>query len=136
MLIFLHHNYNILGENKDWEKHIYNKLPWWSQQTVNLLMEAKAANHPVYIVKFEDLKADTVREMKRVTDFLGFSYSEQEVSQRLEAGYSKFYRNHTTNYSHFTSEQEQYIRDAVTTTSQFMKDNGIYDMFPRIDEYL
>ena len=77
-----------------------------------------------------------MREMKRVTDFLGFSFTEHEVSERLEAGYSKFYRNHTAEFSHFTPEQELYIQDVVASTSKFMKDNGIHDMFPRIDDYL
>ena len=90
----------------------------------------------MHILKFEDMKADTVREIKRVTDFLGFSYNEKEVSVRLGSGFTQFYRNHTAEFSHLTANQEQYIHNVVYSTSQFMRENGIYDMFPGIDEYL
>jgi hypothetical protein len=126
---------SFFGENKDWENYIHLKLPRWPQQTVNLLLEAKTAGRPVYVLVFEDLKAGTAQEMKKLTDFLGFSFSEQEVSDRLAAGFSKFYRNHTAEFSHFTPAQEQYVHDVVSKTSQFMKDNGIYDLFPGIDDY-
>ena len=85
---------------------------------------------------FEDLKADTVGEMKKVTDFLGFSYTAEEISARLNSGFSQFYRNHTANFTHFTPDQETYIHDVIYNTSQFMGEKGLYDMFPRIDDYL
>lgn len=127
---------SLVGLNKDWDNYIHTKLPRWPQQVVNLLLEAKSAHRPVHIIVFEDLKSNTVKEMKRVTDFLGFSLTEQEVSQRLDSGFTKFYRNHTAEFSHFTLEQEQYIHDTVASTIHFMKENEIYEMFPRIDEYL
>ena len=85
---------------------------------------------------FEDLKADTVREMKKVTDFLGFSFTEKEIAERLGMGFSKFYRNHTAEFSYFTAEQESWIHDVFNHTSRILKSHGLYDMFPRIDEYL
>lgn len=127
---------SVTGTNEEWDAYIHEKLNRWPQQTVNLLVEAKVAGRPVYILKFENLKADTVKEMKKVMDFLGFSYTENEVSERLSAGFSKFYRNHTATFSHFTADQEQYIHNVVYSTSQFMKEKGIHDMFPGIDDYL
>lgn len=124
------------GENKDWDAYIHLKLPRWPVQIVNLLTEAKLSQRPVHILQFEDLKSDTARELKKVTDFLGFSYSLEEVSTRLQAGFTKFYRNHTTQFSHFTAVQEQYIHDVVYRTSQVMRENGLYGLFPRIDDYL
>ncbi|CAI8024939.1 WSCD family member CG9164 [Geodia barretti] len=124
------------GDNEMWEKYIHLKLPRWPQQMVNLLLEAKSAERPVYVLIFEDLKKNTVGEMKRVSDFLGFSLTEAEVGERLRVGFSNFYRNHTSTFTHFTLRQERFVSNVVGTTSQFMKDNGIYDMFPRIDEYL
>ena len=103
---------------------------------VNLLLEAKTSSRPIHVLKFEDLKADTVGEMKKLTDFLGFSFTEKEVADRLEVGFSKFYRNHTAEFSHFTPVQESYVTNVVNRTSQFMKFRHIYDMFPRIDEYI
>ena len=126
----------IAGANKDWDAYIHTKLSRWPQQTVNLLFEAKLAKCPVYILVFEDLRSDTAGEMKRVTDFLGFSYTLEEVSARLKAGYSHFYRNHTAHFPHFTPDQEQYIHSVVKATSQFMKKEDLYSMFPRIDDYL
>lgn len=127
---------NYFGANKDWDAYIHYKLSRWPEQIVNLLTEAKSAEHPIHVLIFEDMKADTVREMKKVTDFLGFSFTLEEVSTRLRAGFSQFYRNHTSEFSHFTPDQEQYIHDVVYSTSQFMRDKGLYDLYPRIDDYL
>lgn len=127
---------SLAGANKDWDAYIHYKLSRWPEQIVNLLTEAKSAEHPIHVLIFEDMKADTVREMKKVTDFLGFSFTLEEVSTRLRAGFSQFYRNHTSEFSHFTPDQEQYIHDVVYSTSQFMRDKGLYDLYPRIDDYL
>ena len=108
----------------------------WPKQTVNLLTEAKLAGRPVYILIFEDLKADTVGEMKKLTDFLGFSYTLEEISARLGGGFSQFYRNHTASFSKFTPDQEKYIQNVVNITSQFMREKGLHDLFPRIDDYI
>jgi hypothetical protein len=124
------------GDNEMWENYIHLKLPRWPRQMVNLLLEAKSAGRPVYVLIFEDLKKNTVGEMKKVSDFLGFSLTEVEVAERLRVGFSQFYRNHTSTFTHFTPHQERYVSHVVGTTSQFMKDNDIYDTFPRIDEYL
>lgn len=128
--------YIFAGENKDWDAYIHTKLPRWPVQIVNLLTEAKLSQRPVYVLQFEDLKSDTARELKKVTDFLGFSYSLEEVSTRLQAGFTKFYRNHTAQFSHFTAGQEKYIHDVVYHTSQVMRENGLHGLFPRIDDYL
>ena len=124
------------GENEDWNKFLHFKLLRWPKQITYLLQEAKFAKRPVHVLMFEDLKADTVREMKSVTDFLGFSFTEQEIAERLGMGFSKFYRNHTAEFSHFTAKQESWIHDVVNRTSRILKSHGLYDMLPRIDEYL
>ena len=126
----------LTGENEAWNKYIGLKLFCWPTQITYLLQEAKLAKRPVHVLIFEDLKADTVREMKKVTDFLGFSFTEQEVAKRLGMGFSKFYRNHTAEFSYFTAEQERLIHDVVNHTSRNLKSDGVYDMFPRIDDYL
>ena len=122
--------------NEAWDEYIHLKLFRWPKQITYLLQEAKLAKRPVHVLMFEDLKADTVREMKKVTDFLGFSFTEQEIAERLGMGFSKFYRNHTAEFSYFTAKQESLIHDVVKNTSRILKSNGIYDMFPRIDEYM
>ena len=131
-----YHFHPFAGANKDWNDYIHSKLLRWPQQTVNLLTEAKLAGRPVHILIFEDLKADTVGEMKKLTDFLGFSYTMEEISARLGGGFSQFYRNHTASFSHFTTDQEKYVQDVVYSTSQFMREKGLYDLFPRIDDYI
>lgn len=94
------------------------------------------AKRPVLILRYEDLKENTSQEMKRVTDFLGFSYSLDEVAARLEDGYSQFYRNHTVDFTHFTPTQELFICNMINTTSHLMKEYAIYSMFPHINDYL
>ena len=101
-----------------------------------LLAEAKVAQCPVLILRYEDLKKHSVPEMKRVTDFLGFSFTKKEVSARLRGGYPQFYRNHTVDFQHFTPAEEQFLHSLIHNTTLLMKEYGVYSMFPHIDQYL
>ena len=47
---------------------------------------------PVHIVKYEDLKLATLKEVKRMLDFLQFPYEEEELKERITTDFSTFYR--------------------------------------------
>ena len=120
--------------NKDWDKYIREKTKRWSAEVSGMIIAGK--DNPFLAVRYEDLKKDTVREMKRVMDFLGFSrISESDIRERLGDGYNNFYRNHKDNFTHYTEEQKLFIRQQVENTINTLREHGKENIFP-IDEYL
>ena len=95
-----------------------------------------AKDNPFLVVRYEDLKKDTIKEMKRVVDFLGFSHiSEADITNKLGEGYNNFYRNHTDNFGHFTEEQKAVVQHQVEETIKKLRENGRDNVFP-IHKYL
>ena len=54
-------------------------------------------NHPVLLVKYEELKQNTLQEVLRMLNFLMVPYSKDMVEQRLAAGFNSFQRSHHKN---------------------------------------
>ena len=46
-------------------------------------MEGAGHDHPVHVVKFEDLKSNTSLEVGKILDFLGFPFNEKELTRKL-----------------------------------------------------
>ena len=93
-------------------------------------------NNPFHIVRYEDLKNDTVKEMKKALNFLGFSHiSETDIRERLGEGYNSFYRNHRDDFGHFTEAQKSFVRQQVQDTINTLREHGKEDSFP-IYKYL
>ena len=87
------------------------------------------------VVRYEDLKIDTLNEVKKILDFLHFPYKEEEVAEKLNEGFNDFYRNHTDTFEHFTPEQNLFIRSLVNESIVFLEKYDAADLFP-MHEYL
>ena len=95
-----------------------------------------AKDNPFLVVRYEDLKKDTIKEMKRVVDFLGFSHiSEADITNKLGEGYNNFYRNHTDNFGHFTEKQKAVVQHQVVKTINKLREIGRDNVVP-IHKYL
>ena len=71
-------------------------------------------SNPLHVVKFEDLKSNTLIEVWKIISFFG---GEEYLNITTETlGYDNFYRNHTDMFDHFTPDQEKYISEAILTT--------------------
>ena len=70
-------------------------------------------DHPTLVVRYEDLKPNTIREVKRMLDFLQFPYKEEVVEERLEKDFSRFRRRHRGSFEHFTTKQREHVMKYV-----------------------
>ena len=59
----------------------------WSSYFSTWLVNGTRWGHPVHVVKYEDLKSDTLGEVKKMLYFLQFHYEEEDLRKRL-AGYN------------------------------------------------
>ena len=49
--------------------------------------------HPILVVKYEDLVSNTTLQVKKMLDFLNFSYAEEDLKKKLESKhYDIFHR--------------------------------------------
>ena len=76
--------YTLLGKNENWEKFIKFYLPQWGDYFPLWLPVNRSHDHPIHVVKFEDLKSNTSLEVGRLLNFLGFPYNEEELSKTLK----------------------------------------------------
>ena len=94
-------------------------------------------NHPVHVVSYENLQRDAVGEVEKILDFLKFSYTHDDLVERLKQDYSDFQRphSHDTDFQHFSPEQKDYVRNTLMDMIELAKKAGKMDLF-HFDEYI
>lgn len=98
------------GNNSDWDSKVRELMLVWERMVKHLLLDSM--DRPVLLVHYEDLKADLVREVKRMVKFLGYDMPEDVLRERITQQFNDFYRNHTPTFEHFTPAQKKFINDA------------------------
>ncbi len=91
----------------------------WQSFFVGWLLNSHG--HPVLVVRFEDLKADIMKEVKRMLEFLKVPYSEEELTKRMMQDTGTFRREHHKVFDHFTAEQRSTVRSAIRKVIQVLK---------------
>ena len=107
----------------------------WKSHTSRWIINGK--DNPFLIVRYEDLKQNTIKEVLRMVEFLGFKdlFTEDSIQDKLGNGYNSFYRNHQDDFEHFTADQKALIRRTVEETAQLLAKQGLEHSF-RIEDYL
>ena len=84
-------------------------------------------NHPVLIVRYEDLKNNTrtVVEMKRMLDFLQVPYSSSRLSEVVARGYSVYKRQHGEEFDHYTQDQRDTVRSAIERVAKSLEEHNL-----------
>ena len=94
-------------------------------------------NHPVVVVKYEDLQKNGVlTEVRKMLDFLKFPYSVTTVVRRLKKEYNEFRRKHENEtFEHFTPTQQALLQIVIHNTIHTLKSHGLSKVCD-ITEYL
>ena len=71
------------GNNSAWNTFLKRDIKQWSSYFSTWLVNGTRLGHPVHVVKYEDLKADTLGEVKKMLDFLQFRYEEEDLKKSL-----------------------------------------------------
>ena len=106
----------------------------WKEMVDNWIIQSKP-QHPVLVVRYEDIKANQVSEVKRILDFLHFPYEEEELHSRLSEGHGSFQRKHTNTFDPYTSTQRKFVKSIVHQTTNLAKLRD-WDSVLRLEEYL
>lgn len=108
----------------------------WYMTATGWLVDSKAENqkqqsnkqHPVLVVRYEDLVQDTQHELKRILEFVEVPYSSKQLQEVVRSGYSDYRRHHEAEleFEHYTMKQKKRVNQMVSSLLKLLKKNG-YD---------
>ena len=81
------------------------------------------------------MKSNTIKEVKKMLQFLGFGYREEDLQQRLSTNFSAFHRKQTEDFLHFTREQRRFIDKGIAFSIEFLKQQNNGETFG-LEDYL
>lgn len=105
----------------------------WEAMIYHLLVNV-SENHPVLLVKYEDLKRDSYGEVERMLSFLDVKFKDDYLREKLKNGFHAFHRNHTYTFDHYTMEQKVYMNQVINRVSKLLQHHNI-DYLP-LQKYL
>ena len=100
------HSLSTAGTNEAWGKFLNNSINKWKQYFVSLMRNGIQMNQPFLITRYEDIKSDTLSEVKKMMNFLNVPVSDQLLKTRMSTGYEKFHRSHPQEFKYYTPEQK------------------------------
>ena len=101
--------------------YVYTQAVKWQQTIFAWLVNNM--DHPVIVIKYEDLKVNPSRELRRMLDFLRVPYTEAQFQRVVNNGYEKFKRRHSPqdDYDHYTYEQRAFVNSVIRTTHSVLE---------------
>ena len=123
---------NYVGENPEWVAIIHKQAKKWKNMIYNHVIKRKPT-HPLLVVRYEDLKHDSVGEVQRMLDFLDITIERDELVQRLQQNsFNKYHRNHTrsSQFNPYTPSQIRYWNSVILETEKSLQSNGITNFIP------
>ena len=107
---------------KEWNSKVrYFARKWRSR--VALWLEV--TEYPVLFIGYENLVKDTHTELKRMLDFIGYPYSEEDVICAVK-GSNTFRRNHTKEHSNvYTPEQQVFVNNVIKDVDASLRQHNI-----------
>ena len=81
---------------------------------------------PVLVIGYENLKKDTHTELKKMLDFLGYPYSEEDVLCAVKGSSKAFHRNHTRKALHpFSSPVQKFVLNEIQQVNTMLLKHNI-----------
>ena len=92
-------------------------------------------NQIFLIIRYEDLKSDTLSQVKKMMNFLKVPVSDELLEARMSTGYEKFHRSHPQEFEHYTPEQKQHVLAVVKEVINMLQkeNNGTGNTFGMMD---
>ena len=97
---------------------------------------AHTLGYPLLVLRYEDLKRDSLIQVFRMLDFLNVHYDRTEIERRLQDDFSAVRRNHTCDFEHYTEEQKVYVRNMLSSTITELQSMGVDYEELHLEEYL
>ncbi|XP_065906171.1 WSCD family member CG9164-like isoform X2 [Dysidea avara] len=80
----------------------------------------KSHHNSTLVVKFENLKANLMVELRRIFDFLGYHYTEDDLLCTIQSNSDQFHRKHTTDFDPYTPEQRSNVGSVIQKANELL----------------
>lgn len=87
------------------------------------------------VVRYEDIKADHVTQVKRMLTFLEHPIDGDALDMKLNDGFVAFRRTHKEDFEHYSSEQKKFINSMLYDTIKILTQHNMEHLF-RLEDYL
>ena len=125
--------YLFLGDKIEWEEFTKMFIKVWESYFDGWVLSGMKRD--LLVVKFEDLKKDTINEAERMLMFLKVPFSREDLKKRLSEDFKQFHRPHPKKFEYFTPEQEKHVRERVESVVALLKRENNGDT-SGVEEYL
>jgi hypothetical protein len=121
------------GNNQEWEEYVHAIGERWSKTIVKWYGLAHRLNYSILIVRYENVKEDSLKQVARMLDFLHFDHRLAE----LPAGdFTDVQRKHREEYEHYTESQKEFVSSMIISTMNTLELMGVDHKVLGLKEYL
>ena len=123
-----------LTEGKSWDEFLHMYMKEWRTRLQQWVIDQNT--HPVHVMRYEDLKQDTVIEIEKTLTFLNMSYDSNTLKKQLSEGYSEFWRPHSSDtFEHFSDDQKKFMMSVLLDLNEAAEKTNKSHLL-RLSEYL
>ena len=99
----------------------------WSSHVYRWLGPEIPGNATILVVKYENLKGNLRTELKRMLDYLGYTYTEKDLDCSMKSNTNAFRRrhDHSKNKEYFSQDSIDSIYDAIKAVDVHLKKYNI-----------
>ena len=103
-------NFFFADNNSKWESYVKNQSLAWKNEVKQWLSNKQ---YPILIVGYENLQRNTHKELKKMLDFLGRPYTEDDILCAVKSS-EDFHRKHTKKDVHpYSPELQKFVRNEI-----------------------
>ena len=77
------------------------------------------------VVKYENLKANLLTELRRILDFLGHDYTENDLKCTLKSNTEQFHRKHSTDVDPYSTLQKRNMHSQIKIANRLLSQFNI-----------
>lgn len=110
--------YDIVNQSH-WNEFLHHYAFKWKYKVT--AWASAWSTHPVLVVRFEDVREDMAREVRRMLAFLGVPFGEEDLRRRLAEDFTQFRRVRSERFDPYTADQKQYVLRMI---AQVVKEVG------------
>jgi len=110
-------------DDEEWNTTVRKLATKWLQHVLTWLT---TRGIPTLVVEYDDLKMDTYGELKRMLDFIGYPYTEDNILCAIKQTLSNsFHRNHTKQFDSYSPVMRQFVNEVILQLSTALEKNSI-----------
>ena len=105
-----------------WKRTVTEMSNKWSHHVQECLQMQHA---PTLVVKYENLKANFINELRKILDFIGYHYTEDDLKCTLQSNTEQFHRKHTTDVDPYSPIQKKNILSQIEIANGYLSQYNI-----------